>query len=64
VRDEMLALADDLEQTLAPDPASVAVIRELLTSGTSPLYNPNLPAEDLYTALSHARAGVTAQSIT
>jgi len=64
VRGEMLALADDLEQTLAPDPASVALVRELLTSGTSPLYNPNLPVEHLHTALSQARAGLTVQSIT
>jgi hypothetical protein len=59
VRAELLALADALEQTRTPDPASVAQLRELLTNGTSPLYNPNLPADDLHTTLAHARAGIT-----
>jgi hypothetical protein len=61
VRDELLALADDLEHTETPDPASVALIRELLTDGTSPLYNPNLTADDLHTTLTRARAGITPQ---
>jgi hypothetical protein len=59
VRAELLELADALEQALTPDAASVAAIRELLTSGTSPLYNPNLPADDLHIALRRARAGLT-----
>jgi len=59
VRAELLALANSLEQTQTPDPASVAQLRELLTNGTSPLYNPNLPAHDLHTTLAHARAGIT-----
>jgi hypothetical protein len=57
---QLLELADALEQTRTPDPASVALIRELLTDGTSPLYNPNLPATDLETTLTRARAGITA----
>jgi len=40
----------------------VADVHELLTSGTSPLYNPNLPADDLYTNLARARAGISADS--
>ncbi|MBV8221648.1 MAG: hypothetical protein JO325_24550 [Solirubrobacterales bacterium] len=61
IRHELLDLANALERTQAPDPASVALIRELLTSGTSPLYNPNLPADDLHTSLARARAGMTPQ---
>jgi hypothetical protein len=59
VRAELLELADALEQTRAPDPACVALIRELLMNGTSPLYNPNLTVDDLRTTLSGARAGMT-----
>ena len=62
LRAELLALAHELERTEAPDPASVALIHELLTSGTSPLYNRNLPAEDLYTSLARARTGIGDQS--
>ena len=61
VRGQLLELATALEQTTTPDPACVALIRELLTNGTSPLYNPNLPARDLQTTLTRARAGITAQ---
>jgi hypothetical protein len=61
VRDQLLELANALEQTQTPDPACVARIRELLTNGTSPLYNPNLPAGDLQTTLTRARAEITAQ---
>jgi hypothetical protein len=62
VRAELLELADLLEQTPTPDPASIALLRELLTSGTSPLYNPNHPASDLHTTLTRVRAGVTGLS--
>jgi hypothetical protein len=58
IRDELLELADDLEQTQTPDPASVALLRELLTNGTSPLYNPNLPVDELRATLDHVRAGL------
>src|ERR1700761_9090768 len=44
VRTELLELADTLEQTHTPNPASVALLRELLTNGASSLYNPNIPA--------------------
>jgi hypothetical protein len=59
VRAELLELADALEQNRAPNPACVALIRELLMNGTSPLYNPNLTVDDLRTTLSGARAGMT-----
>jgi hypothetical protein len=59
VRAQLLELADDLERTQTPDPACVAVLRELLTNGGSPLYNPNVPADDLHTTLARARAGLT-----
>lgn len=58
VRAQLLELANDLEQTQTPDPACVALLHELLTNGSSPLYNPNVPADDLHTALAHARAGL------
>jgi hypothetical protein len=64
IRDDLLELADDLEETQTPDPACVALIRELLTNGSSPLYNPNLPAEDLYTNVARARAGIAAEAAT
>jgi hypothetical protein len=46
VRDQLLELANALERTTTPDPVCVALIRELLTNGASPLYNPNLPADE------------------
>jgi hypothetical protein len=61
VRARLLELANDLEQTQTPDPACVAVLRELLTNGSSPLYNPNVPADDLHTALAGVRAALTTQ---
>jgi hypothetical protein len=63
VRSELLELASALEQTDDPDPACVALIHELLTNGCSPLYNPNLPADDLRTVLTRARAGIPNQPI-
>ena len=62
VRAELLELAAALEQTNDPDPASVALIHELLTNGCSPLYNPNLPAADLQATLTRAHAGLAAQA--
>ena len=58
VRTEMLELARALEQAPAPDPTSVALIRELLTNGCSPLYNPNLSIDELRATLTDARAGM------
>ncbi len=55
VRAQLLELANDLEQTQTPDPACVAVLHELLTNGSGPLYNPNVPAVDLHTTLARAR---------
>jgi hypothetical protein len=61
VRHELLEIADALEQTIDPDPTSVALIHELLANGCSPLYNANVPPEDLHATLSRARAGIAAQ---
>ena len=61
VRSELLELASALEQTPDPDPACVALLRELLTDGCSPLYNSNLPADELQTTLTRAGAGIAAQ---
>jgi hypothetical protein len=58
VRPELLQLANALEQTNDLDPASVALIHELLTNACSPLYNPNLPADDLHATISRAHAGI------
>jgi hypothetical protein len=58
VRYELLLLADELQRSTDPDPASVALTRELLTSGCSPLYNANVPAEDLHATLARARAQI------
>jgi uncharacterized membrane protein len=60
IRGELLELANALEQTRTPDPATIALLRELLTNGTSPLYNPKLHADDLHDALARARARITA----
>jgi hypothetical protein len=59
VRSELLELACMLEHAQHADPASVALIQELLRDGTGPLYNPNAPAADLYTTLNRARFGLT-----
>lgn len=61
VRTELLQLATDLEQTQQPDPSCVALIHELLTDATSPLYNPNRSADDLRDTLTRAHAGITTQ---
>ncbi|MEA2249546.1 MAG: hypothetical protein QOH46_4075 [Solirubrobacteraceae bacterium] len=59
-RAELCAAASEL---MAPDarvePVSVATCRRLLTmAAESPLYNPNLPAVDLGSALFRIRAGI------
>jgi hypothetical protein len=59
LRSELLELAHELERARHPDPASVALIQELLHDGASPLYNPNVPAARLRTTLDRARAGLT-----
>ena len=56
VRYELLLLADALAHNPNPDPTSVALIRELLTSGCSPLYNANAPVADLHATLARAIA--------
>jgi hypothetical protein len=51
-------IAAALEQTTGPDPASVALIYQLLTDGCSPLYNLRVPAEDLQVTLRRVRVGL------
>jgi hypothetical protein len=58
VSSQLLEIAAALENAHAPDPTAVALIRELLRDGCSPLYNPQVPATGLYVALEHARAGL------
>lgn len=62
VRFALLTLATTLEQSPDPNPTSVALIHELLTNACSPLYNPNLPADDLRRILARAQAGIAACS--
>ena len=59
IRAELLELADALERTNDLDPPSVALIHELLTNACSPLYNPNLPADDLHATISCAHSGIS-----
>ena len=61
VRAELLELADALERSNDLDPPSVALIHELLTNACSPLYNPDLAADDLRDTVARARAGMAAQ---
>ena len=58
VRPELLQLANALEQANDPDPSSVALVRELLTDACSPLYNPNLSADELHATITRAHAGI------
>jgi hypothetical protein len=63
-RAELRAAAHEL---MAPDarvePVSVATCRRLLTmAAESPLYNPNLPAVDLGSALFRIRAGIVSDA--
>jgi hypothetical protein len=57
-RPALLRLASALERNREPDPASVALVQELLSDGCGPLYNPNLPADDLRRAITRASAGI------
>ncbi len=59
IRSRLLDTANALEANDDPDPACVALIRELLRDGASPLYNPNLPVGDLLATLNRANAGIT-----
>lgn len=58
IRADLRELATALEQHPQPDPTGVALLRELLSNGTSPLYNPNVPAGDLHWTLAHIRLGL------
>jgi hypothetical protein len=58
VRPALLRLASALDRNPEPDPASVALIRELLKDGCGPLYNPNVAAEELRRAITRAGAGI------
>jgi hypothetical protein len=58
VRPDLLHAATALERNHDPDPASVALVRELLSADASPLYNPNTPATDLQATLDYVRSGL------
>ena len=57
-RPQLLAIAAALEQAPDPDATCVALIRELLTDGRSPLYDIRVPAADLHTTLKRVRGGL------
>lgn len=52
VRDDLLEVADLIEQAAAADPSCLAEVRRLLTSGCdSPLYNPDLHVSELHASM-------------
>ena len=56
VRTELLEIAAAIERTQTPNPACVATLHELLSSGCdSPLYNPRIPMSELHATLDHVR---------
>lgn len=63
VRHHLLAAARALEADKDPDPVAVALIRELLRDGASPLYNPNVPVADLHATLNRATFAITLDSM-
>jgi hypothetical protein len=56
IRNELLKLANDIAERQVPGPAFLTRIGEIPTYGSSPLYNPNLPAANLYQNLASAGA--------
>jgi hypothetical protein len=58
MRADLLAAATALERAEQADPVCVALVRELLRDGCSPLYNPNIPATDMRAALARACFGL------
>jgi hypothetical protein len=58
VRPALLQLAGALERNTEPEPASVALVQKLLSDGCGPLYNPNVPVDELHRALARVRAGI------
>ena len=62
VRSDLLELAAMLERTHHPDPACMAALHALLANGCdSPLYNANIPVDELHTTIERVRAGLTSQ---
>lgn len=58
VRPQLLDLAAALEGGRNPDATCVALVRELLRDGRSPLYNPNVPVDQLHALLIRALASL------
>ena len=59
VRSELLGIAAILERAQCPDPASSAVLHQLLANGCdSPLYNPEIHVLELRATLYGVRAGL------
>jgi hypothetical protein len=60
VRSDLVELADALQHAREIDPASVALLHELLSNGCSPLYSSNLATAELQATLTRVRAGIAA----
>ena len=59
VRSELLEIAALLDRALAPDPASVQALHDLLAhSGRSPLYDSRTPFSELEATLEYIRSGL------
>jgi hypothetical protein len=59
VRTDLLEIAAMLERAPDPDPACIAALHTLLTSGCdSPLYNVGIDPSELRSTLDHVRAGL------
>jgi hypothetical protein len=56
IRPEMLQIAAAIEHGCDADPASFALIHQLLTDRCSPLYDVQVPPVDLYAAVMRVRA--------
>jgi hypothetical protein len=62
VRPDLLEVAALVRWSTDPPPDSIVALHTLLTSGCdSPLYNPDVPAEDLAAALDRTRAALSAR---
>ena len=64
VRPQLLEVAATLERLPDPEPDTLEALRSLLTDGcTSPLYNPDVPAQQLYEALGRIGAALSAREL-
>jgi hypothetical protein len=55
IRSDLLELASELENGADHDATKVALVRQLLRDGASPLYNPSVPISSLHDMLRRAQ---------